>query len=401
MPGPLAEKIVLLGVTGGIAAFRAVELVRLFQKEGAKVRVVMTPNATRFVGPLTFSALSGERVLLDLFDQPREADMDHIRWVQEANLLVVAPATANSLAKFSLGLADDALSTLFLAMNGPRLVCPAMNTRMWQNPAVQENLKRLAQRGVGVVAPGEGELACGEEGPGRLAELEDILEAAKTKLSPQDLSGIRMLITAGPTQESLDPVRFLSNHSSGKMGFALARVAARRGAQVTLVSGPTHLTPPPPVHWVPVVTALEMHRAALEAFKEAQVVIKAAAVSDYRPSEHAGRKMKRAIDRMTLSLVANPDILKEMGKKKGKRFLVGFAAETEDLIQNARQKMKSKNLDLIVANPVGVPDAGFMADTNRIKILSRDEKVREYPLMSKEEAAEIICNQILAHLGRR
>jgi len=386
---------IVLGVTGGIAAYKAVELLRRLTDLESRVAVIMTRNAQRFIAPLTFQALTPEGVYLELFDAYRPGAMDHIQLAQWADLVVLAPATANSIGKAANGLADDLLSTFLLACPAPKLYCPAMNVRMFENPAVQANLTRLKERGGEVQEPASGLLACGDTGKGRLADLEDILEALQDLLSPKDLKGEQVLITSGCTREALDPVRFLTNYSTGKMGFALAGVAKRRGARVTLVSGPTHLPPPKGVTHLPVVTAREMEAAVLEAFPRATTVIKAAAVSDYRPERQAVQKIKKTSKKMILSLVPNPDILKQLGRLKQGQFLVGFAAETEHLLQNAEKKLQEKNLDLMVANPIGIPGAGFGSETNRVHFLYPGGRKESLPLMSKEEVAYQLFDRVL------
>jgi phosphopantothenoylcysteine decarboxylase/phosphopantothenate--cysteine ligase len=388
-------KRVVVGVTGGIAVYKAAELVRLLVKAGAETRVAMTAHAARFVTPLTFEALSRNRVVSDMWS-PETSPMDHITWGQEADLILVAPATANFIAKMAHGLGDDFLSTMLLAATAKVLVCPSMNSIMFQNPAVQENLRTLKQRGVRVLDPSEGALACGTEGPGRLPEPGEIVEEAEFLLSEQDLSGLRFLITAGATVEPIDPVRYITNRSSGKMGYALARAAAMRGAEVTLVSGPTHLDAPNRVRRVAVNTTEEMRKAVLERSCDCDVVIKAAAVLDYRPRERARQKIKKGDQVLTLELVPNPDILAELGCARGERrcVLVGFAAETTDLLAHAKGKLEKKNLDLIVANDVTRKDAGFDSDTNLVKILYRDGTVEDLPLMTKLAVAHQLLDRI-------
>ncbi|RPH86895.1 MAG: bifunctional phosphopantothenoylcysteine decarboxylase/phosphopantothenate--cysteine ligase CoaBC [Desulfobacteraceae bacterium] len=386
---------IVLGVTGGIAAYKAVELLRRLTDAESRVAVIMTGNARRFIAPLTFQALTPEGVYTELFDAYRPGAMDHIQLAQWADLVVLAPATANSIGKAAGGMADDLLSTFLLACSAPKLICPAMNVRMYENPAVQANLALLKKRGAMIQEPAPGFLACGDTGKGRLADLEDILEAIQELRSPKDLKDERVLITTGCTQEPLDPVRFLSNYSTGKMGFALARVARRRGARVTLVSGPTYLPPPKGITHLPVGTAREMEAAVLEAFPRATTVIKAAAVSDYRPEEQSDRKIKKTSQRLTLSLVPNPDILKQLGRLKQGQFLVGFAAETDHLLKNAEKKLKEKNLDLMVANPIGVPGAGFGSETNRVHFLYPGGRKEPLPLMSKEGVASEIFDRVL------
>jgi len=391
------RKEVVVGVTGGIAAYKAAELVRLLVKENLTVRVAMTRSATRFVTPLTFEALSGNRVVHEMFGKEGTV-MEHIRWGQESDLIIIAPATADFIGKMAHGIGDDFLSTCVIAATARILVCPSMNDRMFMNPAVQENLRVLRERGMKVLEPGEGGLACGTEGPGRLPEPAHILEQARILLSEQDLSGRKILVSAGPTAEPIDPVRFISNRSSGKMGYALARAAARRGAEVVLVSGPTALTPPPGVTFCPVKTADEMHRLIFENREGCDIVIKAAAVSDYRPRECAGQKIKKGAASLSLELVRNPDILACLGDAKVESpcILVGFAAETENLLANAEKKLKAKNLDMIVANDVSSNDAGFETDTNRVKFIYRDGRVEDTPLMTKDEVADRVLDRAMA-----
>ncbi|MFP4037680.1 MAG: bifunctional phosphopantothenoylcysteine decarboxylase/phosphopantothenate--cysteine ligase CoaBC [Desulfobacteraceae bacterium] len=389
-------KRVTVGVTGGIAAYKAAEIVRGLVKEGAEVSVAMTRNAGRFVGPLTFEALSGRRVITGMFD-PGTGPMDHIRWGQETDLVLVAPATANFLAKAARGLADDFLSTMAVAATAPILLCPAMNVHMYRNSSVRENIRILKERGINVMEPGAGGLACGSEGPGRLPEVEDILERARWLLSPGDLTGCRIMVTAGATMEAIDPVRFITNRSSGKMGYALARAARRRGADVVLISGPGALKAPLGVTCIPIRSAEDMRRAVLAEWRSCDAVIKAAAVSDYRPKDPAGQKIKKeGRETQVLELVRTPDILAELGRVRGaaRCVLVGFAAETESLINHAGEKLHKKNADMIVANDVSREDAGFETDTNLVKILHRDGMVEEMPIMSKEEVADCILDRV-------
>jgi phosphopantothenoylcysteine decarboxylase/phosphopantothenate--cysteine ligase len=395
MVAGLKERNVLLGVSGGIAAYKAVELLRLMVREGASVWTVMSKAATEFVRPLSFQALCGHPVRTDMFSSSQEGQIQHIALADLAHVMVVAPATANIIAKMAHGLADDMLSTTVLAVRCPLVVCPAMNVNMYSHPATQSNIRVLRQRGAWIVEPEEGELACGWEGKGRLADLEAILETVKAALSPQDLAGERVLVTAGPTWEPLDPVRFLSNRSSGKMGFALARVAKRRGADVTLVSGPTGLRPPPGVRFLPVESAAQMRDVVMENLGDATVVVKAAAVADYRPAEVKPDKIKKHRETWSLALTRTPDILAQLGAQKGDRILVGFAAETRSLLQNAREKLGKKNLDWIVANDLTRPGAGFGTDTNEVTLLGRDGTVEELPQMSKEEVAWAILDRVV------
>ena len=386
---------VIVGVTGGIAAYKAAELVRLLAKEGAVTRVAMTHHATKFITPLTLETLSGNRVIADMWS-PETHPLDHITWGQDSELIIIAPATANFIGKMAHGIGDDFLSTLVIAATARVLVCPAMNTQMYLNNAVQENLRILKARGCAIMEPEAGELACRTEGPGRLPEPEDIVEEARMLLSKQDLAGLRILVTAGATLEPLDPVRYMSNRSSGKMGYALARAARMRGGKVTLVSGPTALKPPRDVALSRVKTAEEMRRTVLAECQQYDVIIKAAAVLDWRPKETAEHKIKKGRGVQTLELVENPDILAELGCSRGNSrcLLVGFAAETQDLIANAQEKLKKKNLDLIVVNDVSREDAGFEADTNAVKIVYRDGRMEELPLMTKGEVADQLLDRI-------
>jgi len=390
---------ILLGVTGSIAAYKAVELLRELTKRGAEVQVVMTEAATKFVAPLTFETLSRQPVLLDMFTL---AYGGHIEATARADLFVIAPATARTIARLALGLADDFLSCIYLASHCPILVAPAMDSDMYQHVAVQENLNRLRDRGVHIVGPASGELASGSVGPGRLVEPAEIVEAIERILATaRDLADEVVLVTAGPTREPLDPVRYLSNRSSGKMGYAMAEAAAARGARVILVSGPTALTPPQGVDVIHVETAQQMHDAVLAKLTAATVVIKAAAVADYRPKQVAARKMKKDEAVHEVTLESTPDILAEVGKRKGRRILVGFAAETEDLVENARKKLQRKNLDLMVANDVSQPDAGFDADTNAVKILDAQGKVEELPVQSKRSVADRVLDRVVGLLKQR
>ncbi|BDG01603.1 bifunctional phosphopantothenoylcysteine decarboxylase/phosphopantothenate--cysteine ligase CoaBC [Anaeromyxobacter oryzae] len=397
------SRTVVVCVGGGIAAYKACELVRLVVKGGGTARVAMTPAATRFVGPLTFQALSGAPVLTDLLDTSSDLMYGHLALARAADLVVVAPATADLLARIRAGMADDAVTTTVVAATCPVLLAPAMNTRMWRNAAVQENLAVLKGRGMHVVGPGAGELADGDVGEGRLADPQEIAVAAARILGRRDLAGRKVLVTAGPTREPIDPVRFISNPSSGKMGYAVAAVAARRGADVTLVSGPTALADPADVETVRVETAEEMARA-VEAFAGAMdLFVGAAAVSDYRPRTAAARKIKKGEGEETLVLARTPDILAGLGArfagKPGAPVLVGFAAETEEVIARAREKLKGKRCDLVVANKVGAPGAGFGGDTNRVALVSAAELAEiEGP---KDRVAEAILDWILPVLDAR
>lgn len=400
----LEDRSILLGVTGGIAAYKAVELLRLLKKDGADVTVVMTEHAKRFVGPATFQALSGRPVADDLWAWRPGMPIEHLALAQAAELAIVAPATANTLAKMAAGIADDLLGTLLLAVTAPVLVAPAMNTRMILHPATQANLATLVARGVHVAAAESGPLAAEDAGYGRLAPVETIHARARELLllAPRDLAGRRVLVTAGPTREPLDPVRFFSNRSSGKMGLAVAAAARSRGAQVTLVAGPIALPCPPGVEMVPVVSAEQMRQAVLARADAADVVVMAAAVADYRPSEPSSGKIKKAgRGRLVVELEPTPDILAELGARRGTQVLVGFAAETGDPSDAARRKLAEKNLDLVVANDVTAQGAGFDVDTNQVEIFTRDGRRIAVPLAPKALVAERILDEVSAVLGRR
>ena len=392
----MADKKIVLGVTGGIAAYKAAELVRELVRAKAQVYVIMTRSAQEFITPLTFQTLSGNPVSTDLFSLIEESEIGHISLADRADILVIAPATANIIGKIAGGIADDMLSTVVFATKAPVLLAPAMNVHMWENAICRENIQKLHARGYHFIDPEAGELACGYEGKGRLAEIPAITEEIRFLLSPKGFSDDTVLVTAGPTEEDLDPVRFLSNHSSGKMGYALARAARRRGADVILVSGPTSLPPPANVKLVPVRSAREMREAVFHHLEKASVLLMAAAVSDYRPQQTATQKVKKTSISPVLELERNPDILLEAGKTKGNRIFVGFAAETQNLLKNAKEKLAKKNLDLIVANDVSLPGAGFRVDTNIVKIIGRSGKVDKLPLMSKEDLADRILERILA-----
>jgi len=394
---------VILGVGAGIAAYKACELVRLFVKAGAKVRVAMTQAATRFVGPLTFQALSGAPPMVDLLSEESEKTYGHLLLAREAELFVLAPATADVIARLRAGMADDALTTTALALDCPRLIAPAMNTRMWSNPVVRENLAALEKRGWAVVGPGAGQLADGDVGEGRLAEVEDIGAAAARLLGPRDLAGRRVVVTAGPTREAIDPVRFISNPSTGKMGFAVARVAARRGAEVVLVSGPVALADPSGVRTVRVESAEEMAGAVERETDALDLFVGAAAVSDFRPRSALGAKKKKTDEDETLVLTRTPDILASLGRRFGGKdrgpVLVGFAAETEAVIENAKKKLASKRCDLVVANRVGKPGEGFASDRNRVTLVGPGERANIDG--TKEEVAEAILDWVVPLLDQR
>jgi phosphopantothenoylcysteine decarboxylase/phosphopantothenate--cysteine ligase len=397
---------VALGVGGGIAAYKAAELARALMERGFSVQVVMTRSAEEFVRPLTFAALTGRKVLTSLFSAASAEDtlssaIEHIRVAQENQILVIAPATADLLAKLAHGLADDFLTTTYLAFTGPVVLAPAMNTNMWNHPATQENLRILRSRGHVIVEPDDGILACGMVGPGRLAEPEIIAQAVANvtvSSSKHDLDGETVLITAGPTQEPLDPVRYLSNRSSGKMGYALAEAAAERGARVILVSGPVALAAPGPsmgIELIPVRTAVEMRQAVMDHLEQANMVIKAAAVADYHRANPPMQKVKKTAARLSLELDPTPDILAEVGRKKGDRLLVGFAAETENLIEEARRKMQSKNCDMVVANLVSQPGIGFESDDNEVTLVLRTGETIPVDRASKIIVAHRIFDEMM------
>jgi phosphopantothenoylcysteine decarboxylase / phosphopantothenate---cysteine ligase len=397
---------IALGVSGGIAAYKAAEIVRLLQDRGIRVQVIMTRAAQEFVRPLSFAALSGEKVITAMFDpgetqQPNiESAIEHIAVAQSIDALVVAPATADVLAQFAQGNAGDFLTTLYLATTAPVVVAPAMNVNMWNHPATQANLAILRKRGVKIVDPGSGYLACGMTGAGRLAENDAIVRAVLEALgASEDLAGETVLITAGPTREKIDPVRYLTNRSSGRMGYGLAEAALRRGARVLLVSGPTSLRPPANAEVTQVESTAEMRDAVLHLFPQASIVIKTAAVSDYRPKHAAGQKIKRK-GAMALELESTPDILKELGLQKGSQIVVGFAAETENVLENARQKLLSKNLDAIVVNDVSREGVGFDSDRNAVTIITRDEVV-DVPETTKWEVAQRVLDQVVRLRQRR
>jgi phosphopantothenoylcysteine decarboxylase / phosphopantothenate---cysteine ligase len=390
------EKTVVIGVTGGIACYKAVELVRLLVKDSLAVQVIMTRAAMEFVTPLTFQTLSGKPVATETFNLTQESEIGHINLADSADLFVIAPATANVIGKIAAGIADDLLTTVLMATQAPVLIAPAMNIHMYENPILQENIRKLRRIGYHFMEPAEGYLACGYEGKGRLPEPEKILEEIRSLLRKKDLLGERFLITAGPSREPLDPVRYISNRSSGKMGYALARAAVRRGAGVVLVSGPSAIEPPSAVRLIPVNTAAEMRRAVLEQFPECTAVIMAAAVADYRPVDASSKKLKRGKAPLDIRLEPNPDILRELGRRKNGKLLVGFAAETEELIANATRKLHEKNLDLIVANDVTQAGGGFDGDTNIATIVDRSGASDSLSLMTKDELADRIYDHLLA-----
>ena len=392
----LKHKNIVLGVTGGIAAYKSAEIVRLLVKAEANVRVVMTKNAQAFITPLTLQTLSGNLVSTDTFNLTQESEIGHIRLADTADLILIAPATANMIAKLAHGLADDLLSTVLLVTRAPVVIAPAMNVHMYAHPITQENLKKLQRVGHSIIEPSEGELACGYEGKGRLADLDQILDSVEAALTKKDMRGEHVIVTAGPNCEPIDPVRFITNRSTGKMGFAMARIAHHRGAEVTLVGGPTSLAPPSGVRFCSVRTALEMQQAVLEYYPRATMVVSAAAIADYRPAHVASQKIKKQDGDFSIALDRNPDILAGLGQDKGNRLLVGFATETENVVQNAKRKLRSKNLDMIVANDVTQAGAGFAGDTNIVTLLDRLGRQESLPLMSKDDVAHAVYDRLLA-----
>jgi phosphopantothenoylcysteine decarboxylase / phosphopantothenate---cysteine ligase len=387
-------KTIVVGISGGIAAYKTCETVRLLAQAGATVRVVLTRAAEEFVTPLTLQTLSGHPVARRTFDLTEESEIGHIRLADTADVLLIAPATANVIAKLAAGIADDLLTTVVLATRALVLVAPAMNVHMWEHATVRANVARLRELGYGVIEPDSGALACGYEGAGRLPDAPVLVEEVAAAVSTNDLAGARVLVTAGPTWEALDPVRHLANRSSGKMGFALARVARRRGGKVTLVTGPTALVDPRGVECVHVTSAREMEQAALASAPSADYVVMAAAVGDYRPVESSRHKIKRGRGDLQLRLTPNADILARIGALPGRRLLVGFAAETRDLVANARRKLQAKGVHLMVANDVTAPDAGFDVDTNVVTLIDRTGRVERLEKMSKDDVAVAIFDRV-------
>lgn len=398
MSSEMKKPCVVLGVTGGIAVYKACELLRLLQKRGIDVFVVMTQNACRFVAPLTFETLSGHPVAVDTFDRPQTWEVEHIALAKRADLFLIAPATANIMGKMACGIADDMLSTTVMATRAPVLVAPAMNTGMWENAAVQQNVKTLRARGVEIVAPVSGHLACGDSGAGKLEDVAVIAErACELLFAKKDMEGLRVMVTAGPSREALDPVRYISNRSSGKMGYAIAQAAQKRGAEVTLLSGPVAIEAPLGVKLVPFTTTQELLDRASELAREQDLLIQAAAPADYRAKEVAPQKIKKqGGEPMTFTLVENPDVAATLGKaKRSGQVFVGFAAETNDVLAHAKDKLARKNLDMIVANDVTRPGAGFDVDTNIVTLITKDGQ-EALPMMSKAEVAQRILDRALA-----
>ena len=393
----LKEKTILLGVTGGIAAYKSASLASRLVKAGAEVRVIMTEHATNFINPITFETLTGHKCITDTFDRNFEFQVEHVSLAKKADVIMVAPATANVIAKLAHGLADDMLTTTILASHAPKLIAPAMNTGMYENPVTQDNLALLKKYGMEVIEPAAGHLACGDEGKGKMPEPEILFEhILRSCACKQDMKGLKVLVTAGPTQEAVDPVRFLTNHSSGRMGYSIAKACMLRGADVTLVTGRTALTPPLFVDVVPVVSAKDMYDAVISRSGEMDIIIKAAAVADYRPVHVAEEKVKKSDSSFSLELERTDDILKYLGEhKKPGQFLCGFSMETENMLENSRKKLEKKHLDMIAANNLKVPGAGFETTTNIITIITPDS-VKELELMSKDDAAFRLLDEILS-----
>ena len=391
----LEGKHIVLGVTGSIAAFKIASLASMLKKKKADVTVIMTQNATNFINPITFESLTGNKCLVDTFDRNFQHSVEHVSLAKQTDVFLIAPASANVIAKAAYGIADDMLTTTLLACECPKIIAPAMNTRMYQNPIVQDNMKILQKYGMEIITPATGYLACGDTGEGKMPEPELLLEYIIKALKPKDMQGVHVLVTAGPTMEKIDPVRYISNHSTGKMGYAIARAAMMRGAEVTLVSGKTQLDPPMGVRTIDIVSAADMAEAVKGCAKEQDIIIKAAAVADYRPKYTADEKVKKKDDDLTIELERTEDILGYLGEHKQKgQFLCGFSMETEHMIENSRKKLEKKNLDLIVANNLKQSGAGFGTDTNIVTLLTKEETI-ELPIMSKEEVADKLLDHIM------
>lgn len=398
----LKDKTVVIGVCGGIAVYKACDLVSKLKKTGVNVHVIMTKSATEFVAPLTFQTLSQNYVVEDMFESPKTWDVEHISLAKKADVFVLAPATANVIGKVANGIADDMLTTTIMATKAKVLVAPAMNTNMYENPVVQRNIQTLKDLDYKFVEPESGRLACGDIGSGKLASVDAIFNSIIELLEvKKDLEGTSMIITAGPTVESIDPVRYITNRSTGKMGYSIAKKAIERGADVTLVSGPTNIVPPQNLKkFIQIESAEDMYNAVLENMDENEVIIKSAAVADYRPKEYSDNKIKKSDDDLSIRLDRTKDIALELGKIKNNKILVGFAAETNDLLENAKNKIQKKNLDFIVANDLTQDGAGFGVDTNIVKIIDREGVVQEHPKMKKEEVADVILDKIKTLLNK-
>ena len=393
----LKGKHIVLGVTGGIAAYKIASLASMLKKQGADITVIMTPNAANFINPITFETLTGNKCLVDTFDRNFQHSVEHVSLAKQTQAFLVAPASANFIARAAHGMADDMLTTTFLACECPKIIAPAMNTRMYRNPILQDNLKLLVHYGMEVITPARGYLACGDTGEGKMPEPEFLYECLLKALYPKDMQRLKVLVTAGPTRERIDPVRFISNHSSGKMGYAIARCAMLRGAEVTLVTGKTDLTPPMGVHTINTTSAAEMADAVKARSREQDIIVKAAAVADYRPIYTSDEKMKKKDGELTIALERTEDILAFLGEHKPKgQFLCGFSMETENMIENSRAKLQKKKLDLIVANNLKEQGAGFGTDTNIVTLLSEKDTLT-LPLLSKEEVADRLLDYILSH----
>ncbi len=392
----LKNKTILLGVTGGIAAYKSASLASLLVKAGASVHVIMTENAGNFINPITFETLTGHKCISDTFDRNFEFQVEHVALAKKADVIMVAPATANVIAKLAHGIADDMLTTTILASKAPKLIAPAMNTGMYENPVTQDNLKLLSKYGMTIITPASGRLACGDVGPGKMPEPELLYEyIVRETAFKKDMKGLKVLVTAGPTQEAIDPVRYITNHSSGKMGYSIAKICMQRGADVTLVTGKTALTPPIMVDTIPVVSAKDMYDAVTGKSGDMDIIIKAAAVADYRPAQVSSEKMKKTDDSLSIFLERTDDILKYLGEhKKDGQFLCGFSMETENMLENSRKKLEKKKLDMIAANNLKQQGAGFETDTNIITIITPDS-VTKLELMSKDEAAASLIDHIL------
>lgn len=397
----LKNKTILLGVSGGIAAYKSASLASLLVKAGASVHVIMTENAKNFINPITFETLTGHKCISDTFDRNFEFQVEHVALAKKADVIMVAPATANVIAKLAHGIADDMLTTTILASKAPKLIAPAMNTGMYENPVTQDNLKLLAKYGMTIITPASGRLACGDMGPGKMPEPELLYEyIVREAAFKKDMKGLKVLVTAGPTQEAIDPVRYITNHSSGKMGYSIAKICMQRGAEVTLVTGKTALTPPIMVDTIPVVSAKDMYDAVTGKSGDMDIIIKAAAVADYRPAQVSSEKMKKTDDSLSISLERTDDILKYLGEhKRDGQFLCGFSMETENMLENSRKKLEKKKLDMIAANNLKQQGAGFETDTNIITIITPDS-VTELELMSKDEAAASLIDHILKNIKR-
>lgn len=397
----LIGKHIVLGVSGSIAAFKIASLASMLAKKRADVTVIMTPNATNFINPITFEELTGNKCLVDTFDRNFQHSVEHVSLAKQTDVMLVAPASANVIAKAAHGIADDMLTTTLLACQCPKIFAPAMNTRMYHNPVVQDNLKVLEKYGMEVITPATGYLACGDTGEGKMPEPEVLYEAVVKALTPKDMAGMRVLVTAGPTQEKFDPVRYISNHSTGKMGYAIARAAMLRGADVTLVSGKVSIPSPAGVNMVPVVSAADMAQAVKASAGEQDIIIKAAAVADYRPVVTADEKMKKKDGELTVALERTEDILAYLGAhRKDGQFICGFSMETEHMLENSRAKLEKKNIDMIVANNLRQEGAGFGTDTNVVTLLTKEETL-ELPILSKEEVADRLLTFILHKLGKK